>query len=367
MSRSPWSTGTKLSRWTLIDKALGLDCPDPAETYSNSPHLYEELGIATDVKGSIGKPKKAGNRQAGTARTVGGRAQDRAQPLATPYARGGKTATGRPGAEPAAGPRRPRVHAAGDHAGRRRLRRPRKPGRRSLVERGLIRPAMVRPERRALGGDVRATQVRSPSWSRSPPPSSGGPATPGPPKAARPPPRQTVDRRQDGARRAAAAVDDRQPRTSVPVVASSSMVTGASPHRHRPRPGHRRGRLDLRRDRELCGVTWIYSHAVAVYPDARGCGQVSTIDGATGKRGPTRSGYADKRVTLSSNGTEVLSAGDTRLETWRSDMVRVIGFGEVDARVKPPQKGIGAGCALLSAAASPATVAVMQSCAISPT
>lgn len=152
------------------------------------------------------------------------------------------------------------------------------------------------------------------------------------------------------------------PRTSVPVVAGGSVVTGAgrTVTGHDPVTGA--AIWTFARDRELCGVTWIYSHAVAVYPDVRGCGQVSTIDGATGRRGPTRSGYADNHITLSSNGTEVLSAGATRLETWRSDMVRVIGFGEVDARVKPPQKGIGAGCALRSAAASPATVAVMQSC-----
>ncbi|WP_409430194.1 DEAD/DEAH box helicase [Mycobacterium sp. SMC-16] len=52
----------ELTRWTLIDKALNLDCPDPAETYSRSPHLYEELDIPTDVTGSIGasraKPAK---------------------------------------------------------------------------------------------------------------------------------------------------------------------------------------------------------------------------------------------------------------------------------------------------------------------
>ncbi|MHA7665343.1 DEAD/DEAH box helicase [Mycolicibacterium sp. HS_4_1] len=52
----------ELTRWTLIDKALNLDCPDPAETYSRSPHLYEELDIPTDVTGSVGasrsKPAK---------------------------------------------------------------------------------------------------------------------------------------------------------------------------------------------------------------------------------------------------------------------------------------------------------------------
>jgi len=44
----------ELPRWTLIDKALGLSIPDPAETYSNSPTLYAELDIPTDVTGSVG-------------------------------------------------------------------------------------------------------------------------------------------------------------------------------------------------------------------------------------------------------------------------------------------------------------------------
>jgi superfamily II DNA/RNA helicase len=49
----------ELARWTMIDKALDLGCPDPAETYSSSPHLYTELDIPADVGGSIGKARKA--------------------------------------------------------------------------------------------------------------------------------------------------------------------------------------------------------------------------------------------------------------------------------------------------------------------
>ena len=40
-------------------------------------------------------------------------------------------------------------------------------------------------------------------------------------------------------------------------------------------------------------------------------------------------------MTLSADGSTVLSAGDTRLELWRSDMVRMIGYGALDARIKP--------------------------------
>ena len=34
-----------MPRWGLIDRGLDLGIPEPEETYSNSPHLYEELDI----------------------------------------------------------------------------------------------------------------------------------------------------------------------------------------------------------------------------------------------------------------------------------------------------------------------------------
>lgn len=44
-------------RWQLIDKALGLGIPDPAETYSSSPHLFEELSIPAGATGTIKRPR----------------------------------------------------------------------------------------------------------------------------------------------------------------------------------------------------------------------------------------------------------------------------------------------------------------------
>src|ERR1700738_3718106 len=54
----------ELSRWTGIDKALGLGCPDPAETSSSSPHIYEELELPADARGSIGDPRKTQAKRA---------------------------------------------------------------------------------------------------------------------------------------------------------------------------------------------------------------------------------------------------------------------------------------------------------------
>lgn len=151
-------------------------------------------------------------------------------------------------------------------------------------------------------------------------------------------------------------------RTPAPIVLGGNVVTG---------DGHTMAGLDPKtgelrwsyaRDTDLCGVSYVYNLAVAVYPDSRGCGQVSGIEATTGQRGPTRTSYADDVVVLSSDGSAVLSAGATRLELWRSDLVRMLSYGEMDAPVKPVNTKLGAGCALMSASASDSAVSVLEAC-----
>jgi superfamily II DNA/RNA helicase len=43
-----------LTRWKMINDALGLPFEEPEETYSTSPHLYHDLGIDPAAKGRIG-------------------------------------------------------------------------------------------------------------------------------------------------------------------------------------------------------------------------------------------------------------------------------------------------------------------------
>ena len=110
----------ELARWSTIDKALGLDCPAPAETYSSSPHLYLELDIPTDVTGRVGPAQKTPQRAP---------AQRRDGASATPTrnrsrqrTRGGKTGTGHVGAEAEKGAAEQDT-ADTPHQGRRRRRR----------------------------------------------------------------------------------------------------------------------------------------------------------------------------------------------------------------------------------------------------
>jgi superfamily II DNA/RNA helicase len=115
----------ELARWQMIDKALGLGHPDPAETYSSSPHLYEELDIPTDATGSMGpaRPAKRPPRDAADAPARSGSNRSRRR------TRGGKPVSGHPESEKAAkAAENGETPAAGTEGAprRRRRRRPRK-------------------------------------------------------------------------------------------------------------------------------------------------------------------------------------------------------------------------------------------------
>lgn len=84
----------ELPRWEMIDKALGLGCPDPAETYSSSPHLYEELGIPADAGGRVGAPAKPKAKRAPAERSADRPARTRNRTRRR--TRGGKPVTGHP-------------------------------------------------------------------------------------------------------------------------------------------------------------------------------------------------------------------------------------------------------------------------------
>ncbi|MGW0903727.1 DEAD/DEAH box helicase [Streptomyces sp. NPDC002853] len=47
-----------IPRWQLINKALDLGFNDPVETYSSSPHLYEELNIPAGTKGVLPRAER---------------------------------------------------------------------------------------------------------------------------------------------------------------------------------------------------------------------------------------------------------------------------------------------------------------------
>ncbi|WP_330228862.1 PQQ-binding-like beta-propeller repeat protein [Nocardia sp. NBC_00508] len=120
-----------------------------------------------------------------------------------------------------------------------------------------------------------------------------------------------------------------------------------------------------RRDLPLCGIEGQYGMVVAVYRDDRGCSQTTLLSGDSGDRRTARSSYMDSSVRLSVDGTYVLAQGPRRLEMWRSDLVRTVEYGFVDAPVNvktQPRRG----CTLLSSSSSPSRLAVLERCPADP-
>ncbi len=58
----------ELHKWALINRALELPFPDPPETYSTSPHLFEALDIAAGTRGVL--PRAARSRAGLSAETI---------------------------------------------------------------------------------------------------------------------------------------------------------------------------------------------------------------------------------------------------------------------------------------------------------
>ena len=152
-----------IPRWQLINKALELDFNDPPETYSTSPHLFEELKIPVGTKGVLPRSERT---RAGLAaeeledlgetggRGRGGRggrdesrssSSDRERPARTPRrrrrTRGGAALDGT--SAPAAGPATAdeTVEAAASEA----VTAPRTPRRRRRTRGGAAEPTAAVP------------------------------------------------------------------------------------------------------------------------------------------------------------------------------------------------------------------------------
>ncbi|BFU47152.1 DEAD/DEAH box helicase [Krasilnikovia sp. MM14-A1004] len=86
-----------MPRWVLIDKSMGLNMPEPPETYHTSPALYADLDIPTDVTGTL---PTADRSRAGLSAEVeedlgGGRRRGREGGRGPGRGRGGRTRGGR--------------------------------------------------------------------------------------------------------------------------------------------------------------------------------------------------------------------------------------------------------------------------------
>ncbi|MEU9208326.1 DEAD/DEAH box helicase [Streptomyces sp. NPDC048415] len=136
-----------IPRWQLINKALDLGFNDPPETYSTSPHLFEELGIPAGTKGVLPRSE----------RTRAGLAAEAVEDLGETGGRGPRGRGGR-GDRAERGERSPAPSAERDRSERTPRRRRRTRGG-SAMEETAGTPAAQTPTESAA---VEATDPRTP-------------------------------------------------------------------------------------------------------------------------------------------------------------------------------------------------------------
>jgi superfamily II DNA/RNA helicase len=158
-------------RWGLINKALGLDQPEPVETYSSSPHLYADLDIPEGTKGRLprNQRKLAGidaeeledlgetgkKHGAPDSRSQGGRGSERG--AGRGRGRGeGRSESGSRASEPSDGSSRRRRRSSGtdEVAGRTAVERPAAAENTTKSEGESVRPRRSRSRTRRRNGEV---------------------------------------------------------------------------------------------------------------------------------------------------------------------------------------------------------------------
>ena len=123
-----------MPRWRIIDKTLGLDMPEPPETYHTSAHLYTDLRHPGGGAGraAVGRadPRRAGRRGRGGPRrpVVPGCGRSGVAPTAPGVPAADAVAAARPGRPTTPTPDSPESAADGAEAPRRRRRRRRRGG-----------------------------------------------------------------------------------------------------------------------------------------------------------------------------------------------------------------------------------------------
>ncbi|QFZ16806.1 Rv3212 family protein [Saccharothrix syringae] len=116
------------------------------------------------------------------------------------------------------------------------------------------------------------------------------------------------------------------------------------------------------RDWPLCTVSTAWGRVFAVHRKDTNCSEVTTLDTASGKRGPQRNGDAELGTRLLNEGSHVLATGGKFFEVYRrDDLVRSLEYGTLRAIVNPGKQP-RPGCDYGSFAVAAGKVAVLERC-----
>jgi hypothetical protein len=153
--------------------------------------------------------------------------------------------------------------------------------------------------------------------------------------------------------------------TSAPVTAGPVVVTGDGSTVTGRDPLTGRQRWLYRRDIPLCTVGAGWDMALAVYRRGGYCSEVTALQSATGKRGPQRNSDVRPGTQLLDDGALVTATGRDHLETWRSDLVETLEYGELRAQIEPGTQP-RPNCPHTSVAVTSGLVGVIERCPHEP-
>lgn len=115
------------------------------------------------------------------------------------------------------------------------------------------------------------------------------------------------------------------------------------------------------RDVELCAMSPGFDAAIATYRTGIGCGDAVSISVTDGQYKATRSAIASDDVAPIVSNDRVGIVGTDRVELWRSDLVRTVEYGEVDAQQEADQQPHPQ-CSITSAMTRKDLLAVTETC-----
>ena len=111
---------------------------------------------------------------------------------------------------------------------------------------------------------------------------------------------------------------------------------------------------------ELCGLSGAWDKVVANYRGNAGCGDVVAINALTGEYASTRSAPGPEHITPVASNDHVGQVNRDRAELWRSDMVRTVEYGTIEAPQEPNMQPNE--CPITSALTRTELLAVTEEC-----
>ncbi|WP_307868076.1 Rv3212 family protein [Umezawaea beigongshangensis] len=150
--------------------------------------------------------------------------------------------------------------------------------------------------------------------------------------------------------------------THVPITLDSTAVTGEGGQVAGRDPLTGDVRWSYTRDWPLCTVSAAWGKVVAVHRKETNCSEVTTLDPASGTRGPQRNGDAELGTVLLSEGSHLVTTGERYVDVYRrDDLVRSLEYGTLRAPVnsgKQPRTN----CSYGSFAVATGKIALVERC-----